>query len=129
MEGEDIKKEKLCFLSYNSRGFGTLKIDFIKYLASTKVVGNKLPIICNQENFLLRDNSYKLTRALPNFQVFINSAIKNSHDSGRPKNGMFIAVPQSIKNYVTDVSPGFWRIQAVTINLGTKTTLQVILTG
>lgn len=68
MEVADIKKEKLCFLSHNSRGFGPLKIDFIKYLASTKVVGNKLPIICNQENFLLRDNSYKLTRALPTFK-------------------------------------------------------------
>ena len=117
MAGENNKEEKVFFLSYNSRGFGSIKIDFINYL--------DIPKVCNQENFVLRDNSYKLTRALPGFQVFINPAVKNSHDIGRPKNGMFIAVPQSIKNSVTDVSPGFWRIQAVTIQFGSITTLLI----
>ena len=85
MEGQDFNKKEVCFISYNSRGFSSLKIDFLKYLTSAAVVGNKIPIVCNQENFLLRDNSYKLTNALPRFQMIINPAVKKSHVKGRPK--------------------------------------------
>ena len=38
---------------------------------------------------------------------------------------MFIAVPKLIQNQVTDVSPGFWRIQAVTINTSSSTNLLI----
>ena len=34
-------------------------------------------------------------------------------DCGTPKNGMFIAVAEEIKELVTDISPNHWRIQAV----------------
>ena len=54
------KDDKVCVYSYNSRGFSDLKQDFIRLLISDHVTGNKLPILCNQENFILRDNSYKL---------------------------------------------------------------------
>ena len=89
-----------------------MTINFIRHLISFEVVGDKIPIVCNQENFILRDNSYKITNALHDYQILINPAIKNTHDRGRPKNGMFIAFPDKIKHNVTDVSPGFWRIQA-----------------
>ena len=40
---------------------------------------------------------------------------------GRPKNGMFIAIPQEMKDNVQDISPNHWRLQAVVINtLGNK---------
>ena len=74
---------------------------------------------------MLRDNSYKLTRALPDFHLIINPAVKTSLDKGRPKNGMFIAVPHSIKNHIADVSPGFWRIQAITMTFGNSTILLI----
>ena len=129
MEGPDCPKEqfgrKVCFMSYNSRGFSSITIDFIKYLTSIEVVDNKIPIICNQENFVLRDNSYKLVRALPGYQVLINPAVKIEHDSGRPKNGMFVAFPLAIKNCATDVSPSFYRIQAVKFKFGNSTTLLI----
>ena len=51
-------------MSYNSRGFGVLKQNFCRYLSSRQVVGNKIPILCNQEHFILRGNSYKLKQAL-----------------------------------------------------------------
>ena len=38
---------------------------------------------------------------------------------------MFIAFPESLKNIITDVSPGFWRLQALTIKLGNFTTLLI----
>ena len=41
--------------------------------------------------------------------------MKKDLNHGRPSNGMFIAFPDNIKNQVTDVSPGFWRLQAVKI--------------
>ena len=90
-----------------------MTIDFIRRLTSVEVVGNKIPIICNQENFILRENSYKIRKALPDYQIVLNPAVKADHDSGRPKNGMFIAFPVSVRNYAEDVSPGFWRLQAV----------------
>ena len=104
-------------MSYNSRGFSTMTASFIRYLVSKSVVGNKIPILCNQENFILRDNSYKLVQALPGFHLVINPAVKITQDTGRPKNGMFIAFPNSIKSNISDVSPGFWRVQAIKIKL------------
>ena len=112
-------------MSYNSRGFSNLTIDFMKHLLSIEVVGSKIPILSNQENFILRHNSYKIARALPGYQVLVNPAVKFEHDHGRPKNGMFIAFPVTIRNCVTDVSPGFWRIQAVKFKFGSSTTLLI----
>ena len=108
--------KKACIISYNSRGFSALHQDFIKTLSSDKIVGDKLPIICNQENFILRGNLYKLRKACPDSHFVFNAALKNTLDKGRPKGGMFIAVPKSIKSQVSDVSPGNWRVQAVMIS-------------
>ena len=107
--------KEACIMSYNSRGFSAMTSTFIQHLVSQSLVGNKIPILCNQENFILRDNSYKLVNALPGFQLVINPAVKSTLDSGRPRNGMFIAFPNSIKNNICDVSPGFWRVQAIKI--------------
>ena len=71
---------KLCFLSYNSRGFGVQKQMMCKFLTSEGVVGDKTPILCNQENFLLKANSYKICQTLQGFHVFIKPAVKYSHD-------------------------------------------------
>ena len=81
---------QVCFISYNSRGFDSLKTNLVRQLVSKEVVGTKVPIICNQENFIIRENSYKINRALPGFQVLVNPAVKNNPGLGRPKNGMFI---------------------------------------
>ena len=116
---------QICFISYNSRGFGSLKNNLVRHLVSRDVVGNKIPIICNQENFILRENSYKLNKALPGFQVLVNPAVKNDLGLGRPKNGMFIAFPNSIKSSVTDVSPGHWRLQAIIVKFRTCKTLLI----
>ena len=47
----------------------------------------------------------------------IKPAVKVSHDKGRPKGGLFIAVPDNIKNEVKDVSPSFWRTQAMILTV------------
>ena len=112
---EGSKETDLCVFSYNSRGFGALKQGFCNHLSSRSVVGNKIPILCNQENFILRSNSYKLNQALPNFHLVINPAEKGSHCKGRPRGGMFIAVPDYFKNNIQDVSPGHWRLQAILV--------------
>ena len=118
-----IKDDKVCVYSHNSRGFSDIKKDFCRLLLSNIITGDKLPILCNQENFILRENSYKVIQALPNFQVIINPAIKNNLDHGRPCNSMFIAFPDTIKNQVTDVSPSFWRLQAIKIKFVSSTLL------
>ena len=52
-------------------------------------------------------------KALSDYHVLIKPAVKESQDKGREKNGMFIAVPVNVKNQISDISPAFWRIQAV----------------
>ena len=103
---------KLILFSYNSRGFDSDKQFICKYLV--QLAGKNIPILCNQENFLLKANSYKVKKCLPDFHIFFKSAIKVNYD-GRAKNGMFIAIPNSIIDSVVDVSPDFWRIQAIII--------------
>ena len=94
---------KVCFFSYNSRGFSDIKQDFMRLLISDIATADYLPFLCNQENFLLRENSYKLRQAFPGYQILVNPAVKNQLNTGRPSNGMFIAFPDSIKNRVFDV--------------------------
>ena len=112
---KDMTTQKTCILSYNSRGFSEIHQNFIKQLVSDNTVGSSIPILCNQENFILRGNFYKIRQTLPEFHIIFNPAVKNSLDKGRPRGGMFIAVPSSIKGLVEDKSPGHWRVQAVKI--------------
>ena len=57
--------------------------------------------------------------------VLVNPAVKDVLDTGRPKGGLFMVFPNFMKNQVTDVSPRFWRIQAVTLKLKTATLLLI----
>ena len=118
-------QKNVAVVSYNSRGFSYQKQEFCKALTSVAVIGDNLPMLCNQENFLLAANVYKINQTFQNYHCFINPAIKTSHDKGRGKNGMFIAIPNIIKNLVEDVSPGFWRIQAVIIKFPSSSTLLI----
>ena len=106
---------KICLFSYNSRGFSKIKQDTIKNLVT--ISKNKTPIICNQENFLLKSNGYLINKALDNFHVVFNPAEKTSHDKGRAKNGMFTAIPHTFRDSCQDVSPGHWRVQAVVVTI------------
>ena len=88
------------------------------------LAGNKLPILCNQENFLLRSNNYLLDKSFPNCHIVFKPASKETF-LGRPKNGMFIAVPDCMKDAIRDVSPNHWRLQAITITVGQCTILVI----
>ena len=123
--GHQIVHDKVCFISYNSRGFSESQQQVLSMITSSNIVGDKLPIVCNQENFILKGNTYKILQTLPKFHVIINSAVKDDLNTGRPKGGMFIAIPDSIKNLVKDVSPGHWRLQAVTITSSSSKTLLI----
>ena len=91
---EGSKEIELCIMSYNSRGFGVLKQNFCRYLSSKEVVGNKIPILYNQEHFILRRNSYKLKQAFPDSFLLINPAEKSTHCKGRARGGLFVSVPE-----------------------------------
>ncbi len=106
--------KSICIYSYNSRGFAQEKQDLCKILMCS--TGSTYPMLCNQENFVLRGNGYKIKKCLPGAHVIIKEAIKSSHNNGRPKNGMFIAMPAELKEFVTDISPKHWRIQAVIVH-------------
>jgi hypothetical protein len=124
-QNNTVTQNKVCLISWISRGSNEQKLQFAKFLVSPQVVGNKIPILCNQENFILKSNTYRLFQAIPGFQFIINPAIKTIQDQGRPKNGMFICFPDSIKSCVRDVSPGHWRVQAVVISSAESRTLLI----
>lgn len=113
-------KDSICIFSYNSRGFTEEKQDICKLLFTENV--KYYPILCNQENFILKGNSYKATKCLTNARVIFKEATKESFE-GRPKNGMFIAIPSQIKELVRDVSPAHWRVQAVLLSTMTNKVL------
>ena len=56
-----------------------------------------------------------MKQCLPNARVIFKEAIKDSFE-GRPKNGMFVAIPLEIKELVIDVSPTHWRVQAIILS-------------
>ena len=107
------RKDAVCIFSYNSRGFSEEKQDICKLLfAKTE---KYYPIVCNQENFILKGNNFKVGQCLSEAHVIFKAAVKDSLQ-GRPKNGMFIAIPREIKEMVLDVSPPHWRVQAVVLS-------------
>ena len=113
----------VCIMSRNSRGSSSSKLSFMSKLVSKEIAGDKDVILINQENFLLKANTYKLLQAIPSHQFIFNPAVKITQHKGRPLNGMLIYVPEHLKKIVTDVSPGHWRVQAVMINNSNKKTL------
>ena len=106
-------KDSVCLFSYNSRGFTEEKQDICRMLFMNNT--QYFPILCGQETFLLKGNSYKISQCLPNARIIFKKAEKDSFE-GRPKNGMFIAIPRELNELVRDVSPQHWRIQAVVLS-------------
>ena len=106
-------KNSICIYSYNSRGFSEDKQDVCRMLMIRNE--NHYPILCNQENFLLKGNSFRVKQCLPNTKIIFKKAEKDSLE-GRPKNGMFIAIPEEIGQHVTKIETNHWRVQAITIS-------------
>ena len=102
--------KNLCIFSYNSRGFNKAKQDYLTAL--TAVAGDCLPVICNQENFLLKSNEYFAKNALPDYHIIFNPATMDDLN-GRPKNIMFLAVPDTVKEVIKDVSQPSKRMQSL----------------
>ena len=108
-----IDKNNLRIYSYNSRGFDVNKQKICTDLLEPKLHRNS--ILCNQENFVLKGNSYIIRKSLPNHHVFIKPAKKDKLE-GRPVNGMFIALPKDLKNKAKDVTPTNNRVQAIKLD-------------
>ena len=84
--------------SDNSRGCNLYKQVFCRNLIISS--GYNLTVLCNQENFLLKANGYIIKQALPDFHILFKPALKECLE-GRPRNGMFISIPNTIKENVT----------------------------
>ena len=107
-----------CIYSYNSRGFTADKQEVCqKLLHADKMV---IPILCNQEKFLLKVNGYIIEQALHGYHIVFKPAEKEFLD-GRPKNGMFIAIPSELKSRVNEISLA----QAMTLDTGCQTLLVI----
>ena len=99
-QGKNIR-----LLSYNSRGFGLVTQQFYRNLLNMD--NNIIPILCSQENFILKGNDYISRKALPEFHVIFKPATKN---------GMFIALPVNLRNKVKVISPNSSRVQAIVLD-------------
>lgn len=104
-------------ISFNSTGFSDQKRKLIYKIS--QMPSHILPIICNQENFVLKSNMYMIKQTLPNFHVVFKPAVKQNLNAGRPKNGMFVAYPDDVIDKVTDISPKNPRIQCLLFQLNT----------
>ena len=60
----------------------------------------------------MKANKFKVEQCLPDYHIYFNPANKEKL-TGRPSNGMFIAIPKYLKSKVTEVSSLSSRIQAV----------------
>ena len=120
MDTYNLNNSNFCIFSYNSRGFHESNQTVCQNLIT--LAGNKIPIICNQENFILKANKYKIKQCLSNFHIYFKPATKHGLN-GRPKNGMFIAVPEYLKAAVVDVSPPSSRVQAIVMKTEQKNLL------
>ena len=98
----NTNKNSLCVFSYNSRDFSDKKKDLCKILMIHSE--NYVPILCNQENYLVQGNGYRIEQCLHNSRIFSKKAIKDALNNGRPKNGMFIAVPKKFKGCAEEMS-------------------------
>ena len=68
------------------------------------------------KKFLTPRNRYLAKKkCLPDARLFFKNAVKDNFEGG-PKNGMFIAIPDVIKQQVNDVSPAHWRIQSIILS-------------
>ena len=108
---------EICLYSYNSRGSNDLKLKFIQDLIDLS--GNKIPIFCIQEHFLLRNNLKKISNYFSNHSVISKPAFKNFEvqNKGRPRGGLSIIIPKYLRKSVKIVSCKSWRIQILEINL------------
>ena len=98
-------KKDLCIFSYNSRGFSEDKQEVCRRLMTETV--KYFLILCNQENFLLKGNSYKVKQCLPDSKIVFKKAEKLMLE-GRPRNGMFIAIPIGIAQHVVEILTNRW---------------------
>ena len=114
--------KKIRIYSYNSRGFDQIKQKFCMELMNS--TATHFPILCNQENFILKGNAHLIKNALPDCHVIIKPATK-IHSEGRPINGMFIAIPTSLRSITRDISPNHNRIQAVLLETDENTMMIV----
>ena len=112
-KNENIRNIRIY--SYNSRGFDIIKQKIC--LDLMKVNDSMIPIICNQENFVLKGNSHIIRKALDDYHVYIKPATKNNFD-GRPINGMFIGIRKDLRSKSKDISPSNDRIQAILLETG-----------
>ena len=104
-------------ISFNTRGFSKHKEETCNHLLNSHFGDKMLTILCNQEHFMLKSNSYKIRKAFPGYFVILKPAVKNTPDKVRPKGGLFIAVPDLFKNEVKDISPSFWRTQGIILKI------------
>ena len=118
----NFQDKYFCIYSYNSRGFAADKQEVCKkLLQDDKMV---IPILCNQEHFLLKANGYMIQQALHGYHIVFKLA-ENEFLDGRPKNGMFIAIPSELKSKVKEISLAHPRLQAMTLDTGCKTLLVI----
>ena len=113
----------ICIYSYNIRGSGGNKLDFINDLL--EIPQRNIPIFCIQEHFLLRNNVYKLSKAFKNHAVLAKPAYKNFNvqDTGRPMGGLATIIPKGWRKNVTILNSQSWRIQPLILKLKSKSFL------
>ena len=121
-DNKETISKNIRIYSFNSRGFDETKQKFCLEVLNTDT--KHFPVMCNQENFVLKGNEHLIKKALKDYHVFVKPATKSNLE-GRPVNGMFVALPIGLRNKAKDVSPNHNRIQAVLLKTD-KNTIMIV---
>jgi hypothetical protein len=102
-------------LSYNTMGWNSFKIDYIKSILLTHGV-----LVCAlQEHFILKENLYKLD-CFDTFEVFSIPAHKNNNtvNCGRPMGGLSLIYNHSLSKFATRLCvPRSHRVQGLKLDM------------
>ena len=106
--------------SYNIRG---LSINNIKVVSDiVEQFGEDKIILGIQEHFQVRKNLKKISNSFNNMAVISKGAFKSSSviNNSRPRGGNAILVPKALRSSVGIVESRSWRVQGITIVIGTR---------
>ena len=85
------------------------------------LTGDKIPILCIQEHFLLRNSLRKLTSFFKQSSVLAKPAYKGIEQmQGRAKGGLAMIVPKNMRKNAKIIKCESWRLQPIIFNLQNK---------
>ena len=105
--------------SYNIRGLSSNNVSVVNGIIDNYKEDNIVMGI--QEHFQMRKNLRKLHNSFPNMSVLAKAAFKPDSiiNNSRPRGGLAILIPKFLRSSIGLINNRSWRIQSITMVVGT----------